>query len=89
MRCVGPKGKNCTEFHQEDILVEVEYVESHRSEKEKQQMSLFEHFITEGTEKADELAQDGAMLDGGVIAQIRASTVQQKKRRRCVRRCIT
>ena len=42
-------------------------------------MSLFEHFITEGNEKAHELAKDGAMMDGGVMAQIRASTVQQKR----------
>ena len=30
-------------------------------------------------ERTDELANDGARLDGGVTAQIRASTVQQKR----------
>ena len=42
-------------------------------------MSLFERFITEGNEKAHELAKAGAMLDGGVRAQVRANTVQQKR----------
>ena len=41
-------------------------------------MSLFEKFITDGNEKADEPAKEGAMLDGGDMAQIRASTVPQK-----------
>ena len=43
-----------------------------------QQMSLFEKFITEGNEKADELAKEGAMLDGGAMTQVRAITVQQE-----------
>ena len=42
-------------------------------------MSLFEKFITEGNEKADDPAKEGAMLDGGFMAQARASTVQQEK----------
>ena len=42
-------------------------------------MSLFERFITEGNEKADEPAKEGAMLDGGVMAQVRASAVQAGK----------
>ena len=41
-------------------------------------MSLFESFITEGNDKADELAKEGAMMDGGGMAQIRASTVQKE-----------
>ena len=40
-------------------------------------MSFFEKSITEGNEKADGLANNGAMMDGGLMAQIRASTVQQ------------
>ena len=35
-------------------------------------MSLFENFITEGNEKADELAKQGAVMDGGEMAQVRA-----------------
>ena len=32
-----------------------------------------------GNEKADELAKDGALMDGGGKAQIRASTVHQER----------
>ena len=42
-------------------------------------MTLFKRCVTEGHERADELAKDGAMMDGGDVAQIRASTVQQKR----------
>ena len=48
--------------HQGGLLVEV--VKAHRCKKEMQQMSLFEKFITEGNEKADEQAEEGAKLDG-------------------------
>ena len=47
--------------------------------REKQKMTLFKRCVTEGHERADELANDGAMMDGGDVAQIRASTVQQKR----------
>ena len=40
-------------------------------------MSHFEKFVTEGNEKADELAKVGAMLDEGFRAEVRAKTVQQ------------
>ena len=42
-------------------------------------MSLFEKFITEGNEKADEPAKEGARLDGGDMAQVKAITVQQAR----------
>ena len=45
--------------------MEVEHVTAHRSKKEKQQMSLFEHFITECNAKADQVATYGAIMDGG------------------------
>ena len=45
-------------------------------QKEKKQMSVFEKFIAEGNEK---LAKEGAMLDGGGMAQIRVTEVQQKR----------
>ena len=44
--------------------------------EERQQMSLFEKFITAG---AEELAKDGAIWDGGFMAQARASTIQQER----------
>ena len=66
-------------FHPERKLVEVEHVKAHRSKKEMQQMTLFERFITECNEKADELTKDGAMLDGREVVQTRANTVQQRR----------
>ena len=42
-------------------------------------MSLFENCITEGSEKADELAKNGVMMHGGEMAQVRVITVQQKR----------
>ena len=51
------------------ILVEVEHVWAHRTKREKKKMSQFERFLTEGNEKADELAKAGAMLDKGVYVR--------------------
>ena len=42
-------------------------------------MSLFDKFTTDGNEKEGELAKDGAVLGGGFMAQVRASTVQQER----------
>ena len=62
--------------HQEGILLEIEHVKAHRSKKEKQDMSLFfDSFCTEGNERADEPAKDGAIavrskpspIGGGVV----------------------
>ena len=73
MKCIGPRAKNADlwiwiwekvrRIHQEGVLLEVEHVKAHRSKKEVQEMKLFERFVTEGNERADELAKDGAMLD--------------------------
>ena len=41
-----------------DILVEVEHFEAHRRKTDKKEMSRFEKFVTDGNEKADELAGD-------------------------------
>ena len=65
--------------HPEGILVDVEHVKEHRSKKEMQQMTLFERFITESNEKANELAMEGAIMDGAAKAQVRVSTVQQER----------
>ena len=61
------------------ILVEVEHVEAHRTEQEKKDMSQFERFVTEGNEKADDLAKVGAMLDEGFMAEPKAETMQQER----------
>ena len=42
-------------------------------------MSLSERFLAEGNERADQMAKDGAMLDGGEMAQRRASTVELRR----------
>ena len=91
MKCIGWKAKRCgfgflkkcwEELHylrSNEILIEVEHVKAHRTEKERQRMSLVEKFITEGNEKADELAKQGAMVDEGFMAQARASKIQQER----------
>ena len=57
-----------------EILVEVEHATAHRTEKDKKEMWHFGKFVTDGNEKADELAKAGAMLDDGFMAQVRANT---------------
>ena len=42
-------------------------------------MSQFEKCVTEGNEKADELAKARAMLDEGFMAEARAKTMQQER----------
>ena len=89
MRCIGPRAKDADlwilmwedfhRVHQEGVWVEVEHVKAHRSNKEMQEMSLFQKFITEGHEKADEQSQEGAWLDGGDMAQVRAITIQHER----------
>ena len=59
--------------------MEVAHVKAHRTEKEKEKMTKFERFVTEGNEKADELAEAGAKLDEGFMAEVRADTLKQGK----------
>ena len=42
-------------------------------------MSHFEKLVTDGNEKADQLAKARAILDEGFMAQVRANTVQQER----------
>ena len=56
-----------------------EHVKAHRTKKEKKEMSQFEKLVTDGNEKADELAKVGAMLDEGYMAEARAPTMQQER----------
>ena len=60
------------------ILVEVEHVGTPHEER-KNDMSHFEKFITEGNEKADELATGGALLDKEFMKEARAETLQQER----------
>ena len=59
--------------------MEVEHVEAHRTKKDKKDISHFEKFVTEGDEKADDLAKAGAMLDEGFMAEARGETIQQER----------
>ena len=63
-----------------DILVEVEHVKEQRTQEDKKEVSHFEKFVTEGNEKADELAKEGALWCEGFMAEVRAKTVQQERR---------
>ena len=59
--------------------MEVEHVKAHRTKNDKKEMSYFDNFVTEGNEKADELAKKGAMLDEGFMAEARAKTIEQER----------
>ena len=59
--------------------MEVEHVKAHRTKKEKKDVSHFEKFVTQGNEKADQLAKAGAMLDEGFLAEAIAETVEQER----------
>ena len=54
-----------------EFSVEVEHVKAHRTKKDKKEMSMFEKFVTDGSETADDLAKAGAMLDEGFMAEAR------------------
>ena len=79
-KCIDPKAgdadlwiKIWEELHllvSKEISVEVEHVRAHRTKKDKKEMSHFEKFVTEGNEKADELAKAGAMVDEGFMAEV-------------------
>ena len=60
-------------------LVEVEPVKANRTKKDKKTVTQFERSVTEGNEKADELAKAGAMLDEGFMAEARSETMQQER----------
>ena len=62
VKCIGPKAKytdlwmviweEVHRIHQRRILLK-----AHRSEKEKHKTASFELFVTEGNERADEMAE--------------------------------
>ena len=59
--------------------MKVEYVKAHRTKKEKEKMTQFERFVTEGNEKTDELAKAGSMLYEGFMSETRADTMKQER----------
>ena len=88
-KCIGPKTKDAdlwipiweelNNFRAKEILSEVEHVKAHRTSKKKAAHAALRKFVSEGSENADESAKKGAMMDGGFVAQARASTVQQER----------
>ena len=48
-------------------------------EERKEKMLHFDKFVTEGNEKADDLAKAKATLDEGFLAEARAETLQQER----------
>ena len=60
-------------------MVEVEHVKAHRTKREKKETSHSGKFVTDGKEKANELAKAGAMLDEGFVAEARSKAVQQER----------
>ena len=79
LTCGSRFRKNCTFWSQKEISVEVEHIKAHPTKKDKKEMSHFEKFVTEGNEKADELAKVSAMSYEGFMAEVRAKTVQQER----------
>ena len=51
----------------------------HTVRRETENMTHIERFVTEGNEKADELAKAGAMPDEGFMAEVRAVTAKQER----------
>ena len=71
-------GKTVGKSHglvERSILVEVEHVKAHRTKKEKNIMSQFQMFITEGNEKADDSTKANAMLNKKNVAKAGAKTM--------------
>ena len=59
--------------------MEVAHIKAHSTKKEKEKVTKFERFVTEGNEKAGELAIAGAMMDEGFLVEARAETVKQER----------
>ena len=92
VKCTGPKAgdadllinKNWEELHylcSKEILIEVEHVTAHRTKQERMHMSPFDKFTTEGNEKADELAKEGAMLDVGFMHRQEQTPSSKRERK--------
>ena len=76
-KCVDPKASDA------DLWIKI--WEEQRNLGGPIKVSNFEKFVTEGNEKAGELANVGAMLDQGFMAEMRAKTVQQVREEVCAR----
>ena len=72
-------GRISTGVHREGTPVEIEHVNAHHSTEEHQQKSLFEHLTLRAMRSQTSWQKDGATMDGGEMAQSRASAVQQRR----------
>ena len=77
--CEKTFGKKYMNWLVQAFLWNWEHVKAHRTKKENENISKIERFVTGGNEKADELAKEGAMLDEGFMAEVRAVTVKQER----------
>ena len=66
-----------------EILVEVERVKAHRTQKDKKDMSQFEKFVADGHETGKQLAKAGATLDERFTAETKEKKVQQQREEVC------
>ena len=48
--------------------------------RHKKEMAQFEKFVADGNEKADELAEAGAIVGEGFMAEARTKTMQQERK---------
>ena len=69
--------------------MEVEHVKAHLTKKDKKEMSHFEKFVTDGNEKADELAKAGAMLDERFMAEEERQRQSSRSVKMCMHPCST
>ena len=82
MKCTGPKAGDADLWRRIFELIalsaferDIEFARSRRGSTRR----LLKSSSLRANEKADELAQEGAVLDDGLMAQARESTIQQER----------
>ena len=79
MRTLGcPSGKIINDIWEVEWSLGVKHVKAHRTEKEKQPMTQTQRFMMEVNERRMCCQEEGAIFDGGVMAEIRAQQTQAK-----------
>ena len=72
-------GKNCIIWQKGHFGGSATCKSTSHEEKKRKICRIFEKFIIEGNEKADELAKGGALQDTGFMAEARPETMQQER----------
>ena len=99
-KCIDPKAgdadlwvKICEELHvlrSQENWVEVERVKAHRTKKDEEETSQFEKFVTDGNEKADELAKAEVLCWTTDLWRERERKQSSRSEKRwCMRPCST